>query len=96
MVTDVITSYSIHYTKLYDAPKIGGPNFAQFIVNTVSNEATVEVLDEYATRYAYHYPNAYVKFRQMDYQSSDVLADIEVRLSGDNITDLKEEAAKVV
>ncbi|WP_163718594.1 efflux RND transporter permease subunit [Mangrovibacterium lignilyticum] len=93
-VTIFMGSGSPRFQTTY-APKIGGPNFAQFIVNTVSNEATVEVLDEYATKYAYHYPSAYVKFRQMDYQSSDVLADIEVRLSGDNITDLKEEAAKV-
>ena len=34
------------------APQIGGPNFAQFIVNTVDNGATEEVLDRYADRYS--------------------------------------------
>ncbi|WP_113663265.1 efflux RND transporter permease subunit [Pedobacter nanyangensis] len=76
------------------APKIGGSNFAQFIVNTESSKATVEILDEYATKYAHHYPNAFVKFKQLDYQAG-VDSDIEVRLSGDNIADLKESAEKI-
>lgn len=76
------------------APKVGGSNFAQFIVNTESSEATVEILDEYATKYAHHYPNAFVKFKQLDYQAG-VDADVEIRLSGDNIADLKESAEKI-
>jgi len=76
------------------APKIGGPNFAQFIVNTESSEATVEMLDEYSAKYAEFYPNAFVKFKQMDYQAG-VDADVEVRLSGDNIGDLKAIADKI-
>ena len=70
------------------APKLGGPNFAQFIVNTESNSDTEDILDEYASKYAYHYPNAFVKFKQLDYQLG-VDADIEVRISGDSIRDLK-------
>ncbi|WP_281638126.1 efflux RND transporter permease subunit [Flavobacterium marginilacus] len=76
------------------APKIGGPNFAQFIVNTVSSKATIELLDEYTAKYAHHYPQAYVKFKQLDYQAG-VDADIEVRLSADSISDLKEAAGKL-
>ena len=72
------------------APKIGGPNFAQFIVNTTSNEDTELLLDKYATKYAYHYPNAFVKFKQLEYQAVD--ADIDVRISGNNIADLKKFA----
>lgn len=70
------------------APKLGGANFAQFIVNTKSNSDTEDILDEYASKYAYHYPNAFVKFKQLDYQLG-VDADIEVRISGDSIRDLK-------
>lgn len=70
------------------APKLGGTNFAQFIVNTKSNSDTEDILDEYASKYAYHYPNAFVKFKQLDYQLG-VDADIEVRISGDSIRDLK-------
>lgn len=76
------------------APKIGGSNFAQFIVNTVSAEATVEILDEYSDKIAYHYPNAFVKFKQIDYQAG-IDGDVEVRLTGDNIADLKEYGEKI-
>lgn len=31
-------------------PKQGGKNFAQFIVNTTSNDATVELVDEYTEK----------------------------------------------
>lgn len=72
------------------APKIGGPNFAQFIVNTTSNRDTEEILDEYADKYAHHYPNAFVKFKQLEYVPTD--GDVEIRLAGDNIPDLKQFA----
>lgn len=70
------------------APKLGGANFAQFIVNTKSSSETEDILDECASKYAYHYPNAFVKFKQLDYQLG-VDADIEVRISGNSIHDLK-------
>lgn len=76
------------------APKIGGSNFAQFIVNTVNSEATIELLDEYSNKYANHFPNAYVKFKQMDYQAG-VDADVEVRLSGHDIGKLKEISSQL-
>ncbi|WEK38141.1 MAG: efflux RND transporter permease subunit [Candidatus Pseudobacter hemicellulosilyticus] len=76
------------------APKIGGTNFAQFIVNTESNKATEAMLDEYAAKYAHHYPNAFVKFKQLDYQIG-VDADVEVRFSGNDIGALKQAAGKL-
>ncbi|OXA93395.1 efflux RND transporter permease subunit [Flavobacterium hercynium] len=76
------------------APKIGGPNFAQFIVNTVSSEATIELLDEYTEKYAKRYPQAFIKFKQLDYQAG-VDADVEVRLSGESISDLKKVSTKL-
>ncbi|WP_320167846.1 efflux RND transporter permease subunit [Mangrovibacterium marinum] len=92
-VTTFMGSGSPRFHTTY-APKIGGSNFAQFIVNTESSEATEEMLDEYADQYAHHYPNAFVKFKQMDYQVG-VDADVEVRLSGDNIGDLKRIASEL-
>lgn len=92
-ITTFMGSGSPRFQTTY-APKIGGSNFAQFIVNTESNEATEEILEEYATKYAHRYPNAFVKFKQLDYQMG-VDADVEVRLSGDNIADLKEIAGKI-
>ncbi len=88
-VTSFIGSGSPRFQTAY-APKVGGPNFAQFIVNTTSNEDTELLLDKYSTQYAYHYPNAFVKFKQLEYEAVD--ADIDVRISGENIADLKKMA----
>lgn len=88
-VTSFIGSGSPRFQTAY-APKVGGTNFAQFIVNTTSNEDTELLLDKYSTQYAYHYPNAFVKFKQLEYESVD--ADIDVRISGENIADLEKVA----
>ena len=91
-VTSFIGQGSPRFNVTY-APQVGGTNFAQFIVNTTSNEATAEVLDEYADRYAEYFPGAYVRFKQMDYNNATY--PIEVRISGDSIADLKKAAARV-
>lgn len=72
------------------APNMGGKNYAQFIVNTTSSKATVDLLDEYTNAYADHFPNAYVKFKQLDYQT--VSFPLEVRFKGEDITALKQSA----
>lgn len=38
------------------APEVGGPNYAQFIVNTKSNQATIDVLNDYTGRYESYFP----------------------------------------
>lgn len=75
-------------------PHMPSKAYAQFIVNTVSDKATVEMLDEYTNEYAFHFPEAYVRFKQLDFQYAD--APFEVRLTGDNAEELKSEAAKMV
>lgn len=72
------------------APNMPGKNYAQLIVNTQSIEATKEVLNKYANTYANYFPDAYVKFKQLDYQV--VNTPIEIRLSGDDIKELKQHA----
>ncbi len=64
------------------APQVGGPNFAQFIVNTKSNDATVEVLNEYTDKYEYYFPDAIVRFKQLSYSNAEF--PIEIRVSGDD------------
>lgn len=66
-VTSFVGCSSPRFQMSY-APQIAGKNFAQFIVNTVSIEASEEILDEYADRWADRFPEAYVKFKQLDYQ----------------------------
>ncbi|MDR1809777.1 MAG: efflux RND transporter permease subunit [Prevotella sp.] len=75
------------------APQMPSKAYAQFIVNTVSNKATETMLDDYADKYAYYFPEAYVKFKQLDFQSSE--AAIEIRLTGENISALKTQAEKI-
>lgn len=69
------------------APQVGGPNFAQFIVNTKSNEATIEVLDEYTGRYEAAFPDAFVRFKQLSY--SNAAYPVEVRLTGRNMAEIE-------
>lgn len=49
------------------APIMAGSNFAQFIVNTQGIDQTLSLLDQYQPLYSNHWPNAYVRFKQMDY-----------------------------
>ncbi len=68
------------------APQVGGPNFAQFIVNTKSNEATIDILNEYTPKYRDYFPEAKVRFKQLSY--SNAAYPIEVRLKGDDYAKL--------
>jgi multidrug efflux pump subunit AcrB len=76
------------------APNLPSKHYAQFIVNTVSIQATRDILDEYANKYADYFPDAYVKFKQLDYQN--VLSPVEIRLSGGEISTLKQYADTVM
>ena len=69
------------------APQIGRPSYAQFIVNTVSNEATAELLEEYQNGGEHLFPGAYIRYKQMDYQ--DVKAPVEVYISGNDLDALE-------
>lgn len=85
-VTKFVGSGSPRFHTTY-APQIGGSNFAQFIVNTLSPDATEEMLDEYANIYTDYFPLAQIRFKQMDY--SEAASPIEVRLSGNHMEDVK-------
>lgn len=75
------------------APQFAGPNYAQFIVNTKSKDATVAVLDKYRPIYEDAFPGAYVKFKQLRY--SQVENDVEVRLTGDDWQALRRVADSI-
>lgn len=67
-------------------PNFGGTYFAQFIVNTHSDEETQGMLDDYSEKYAYYFADAQVLFRQIEY--SDRPYPIEVQVAGDNLDSL--------
>ena len=72
------------------APQFAGTNYAQFIVNTKDDKATVEVLEKYGPEYEAAFPGAYVRFKQLTY--SDAVNPVEVRLTGDDWKQLKSVA----
>ena len=72
------------------APNMPSKAYGQFIVNTISNKATEELLDDYTNRYAFYFPEAYVRLKQLDFQA--VQAPVEIRLIGDNFDELKQQA----
>lgn len=70
------------------APQLGGPNFAQFIVNTKSPQATVDVLQKYRPLYQNAVPEAVIRFKQLSYNESE--NPVEIRLSGSDWNQLKQ------
>jgi multidrug efflux pump subunit AcrB len=92
-VTAFVGEGSPRFHTVY-APNMPSKAYGQFIVNTVSNKATEELLDDYTNRYAFYFPEAYVRFKQLDFQA--VEAPVEVRLTGDSFDELKQQAGKLM
>ena len=67
-------------------PQTPRPNYAQLIVNTKSSKATAQILKEYSERYEDYFPNAYARFKQLDYQA--VKNPLEVRIQGDDFEEM--------
>lgn len=71
------------------APKMPSDSYAQFIVNTGSYKETEAILDEYTDSYAHYFPDAYIKFKQIDFQHVPAF---EFRFYGENGEELKKAA----
>ena len=63
-------------------PQTPRPNYAQLIVNTLSGKATEQVIAKYSASCENHFPNAYARFKQLDYQSAT--NPLEIRVIGDD------------
>ena len=61
-------------------PKIPGEYFAQMIVNTVDPKATDAIIYEYEKKYENYFPEAQIRFKQLDYQG--VTAPVMVTFRG--------------
>jgi multidrug efflux pump subunit AcrB/outer membrane protein TolC len=86
-ITSFVGTSSPRFHVTY-APKIPAKNYAQFIVNTVSSQATEDLLNECSSKYTDFFPNAYIRFKQLDYQHAS--SPVEVRISGDSLPALKQ------
>ena len=76
------------------APQMAGANFAQFIVNTTDDKATVAILNEDADKYANYFTDAVVKFKQLSY--NEAANPIEVRVSNVDESALPRDAEKII
>ncbi|MFC3756568.1 efflux RND transporter permease subunit [Chryseobacterium tructae] len=92
-ITSFIGASSPRFHSGY-SPNMPSKNYAQFIVNTKSNKATEELLNEYADKYAFHFPRAYVFFKQLD--NEVVRYPIDVRLTGADAATLKSMSKELI
>ena len=83
-ITSFIGCSSPRFMDAY-APQMAGNNFAQFIVNTKGDLITLDLLTEYQPRLSEAFPNAYVKFKRLDYMEP---TELEYRFYGDNLDSL--------
>ncbi len=91
-ITGFIGCSSPRFMDAY-APQMAGKNYAQFIVNTKSDKATLELLAKYQPQLSEAFPNAYVKFKRLDYLEVN---ELEYRFYGDNIDSLHVVAERLM
>ena len=83
-ITGFIGCSSPRFMTCY-APQMAGRNFAQFIVNTTSQQATLDLLADYQPKWSEAFPEAYVRFKRLDYLE---VAELEYRFYGADIDSL--------
>ena len=91
-ITSFVGCSSPRFMDAY-APQMAGKNYAQFIVNTTSDKATLDLLAEYQPRLSEAFPNAYVKFKRLDYMS---VPELEYRFYGENLDSLHVVAERMM
>ena len=77
-VTSFVGQASPRFHATY-TPQMPAPNYAQFVVGAVNANATAALLREYTPVYEDYFANAYVRFKQLDYQVAR--NPLEVRLT---------------
>ena len=75
------------------APQMAGKNYAQFIVNTKSQEATLKLLAKYQPQWSDAFPDAYVRFKRLDYLE---VPELEYRFYGEDLDSLHAVAEQLM
>ena len=83
-ITSFIGCASPRFMDAY-APQIAGQNYAQFIVNTTSEKATLDLLADYQPQLSEAFPGAYVMFKRLDYLE---VTELEYRFYGEDLDSL--------
>ena len=95
-ITDVASFVGCSSPRFYltYAPKAPDKNYAQILINTISAEATQELVDEYLVQFDNFCPDGEILVKQLQ-QGPPVEAPIEVRVIGNNTADIKRIAEQV-
>lgn len=80
-ITSFVGMSSPRFHMMY-APQLASNSYAQFIVNTANDDATKSLMNELPQRYENYFPDAQIRFKQMDYQACS--APIEFHITGDD------------
>ena len=91
-VTSFIGTSSPRFHTVY-APNMPASNYGQLLINTLSDKATREIVNEYSPVYSNNFANAHVKWKILALQISK--APIEVRISTDSVKDIRKVEAQV-
>ncbi len=91
-ITGFIGCSSPRFMDAY-APQMAGKNYAQLIVNTQSDKATLDLLAQYQPQLGEAFPNAYVKFKRLDYLE---VTELEYRFYGNNLDSLHVVAERLM
>lgn len=91
-VTSFIGTGAPRFCVTYN-PILPGKNVSQMIVNTKSTKDTEAILLEYEKKYEHLFPEALVRFKQIDYQAVD--APIVITLKGEDRNELMDAAEQI-
>ena len=91
-ITSFVGCSSPRFMTCY-APQMAGRNYAQFIVNTTSHKATLDLLAKYQPQWSEAFPNAYVRFKRLDYLE---VPELEYRFYGEDIDSLHVVAERLM
>ncbi|MBR6376002.1 MAG: efflux RND transporter permease subunit [Alloprevotella sp.] len=83
-ITSFVGCSSPRFMTCY-APQMAGKNYAQFIVNTKSADATLGLLAKYQPQWSDAFPAAYVRFKRLDFLE---VPELEYRFYGEDIDSL--------
>jgi len=92
VVASFVGTSSPRFHTVY-APRFPSRDCGQLVVVTASNEATLEILDEYSRKTLGRYPSASVRWQQLEMHK--YVDPIEIRLWGGDFTDVKRTAERI-
>ncbi len=91
-ITSFIGCSSPRFMTCY-APQMAGRNYAQMIVNTTSQKATLDLLAKYQPMLSEAFPEAYVRFKRLDFLE---VPELEYRFYGEDLDSLHVVAERLM